>query len=98
MQSGENQALTIGNTEFSAHVASDLHDKEDLEFQLLCTDKDWFQRGVKEAIAIRKLKPTLNQDDGRYHLSAMYNKFIRTSHTIKTSRPGSKQATDNQEN
>ena len=30
--------------------------------------EDWFQRGVKEAIVKRKMKPTLNQDDGRYYL------------------------------
>ena len=82
IQSGSNQPLTLGSTEFSAHVASDAHEKDDLQYELLCTDEDWFQRGVKEAIAIRKLKPTLNQDDGRYHLSSMYSKFIRSSANI----------------
>ena len=79
MNSGENQLLTEGSTEFSAHVASEAHEKEDLKFEVICTDENWFQRGVKEAIAIRKLNPTLNQDEGRYHLSAMYSKFIRSS-------------------
>ena len=88
-----NQALTTGNTEFSAHVASDVHEKEDLEFRLLCTDDDWYQRGVKEAIAIRKLQPTLNQDDGRHHLSAMYSKVIRSSHIFKDSSKGANQTT-----
>ena len=91
--SGSNQALTTGNTEFSAHVASDVHEKEDLEFRLLCTDDDWYQRGVKEAIAIRKLQPTLNQDDGRHHLSAMYSKVIRSSHIFKDSSKGANQTT-----
>ena len=96
MESGLNQPLTLGNTEFSAHVASDIHEKEDLEYKLLCTDEDWYQRGVKEAIAIRSLKPTLNQDDGRHHLSAMYSKFIRTSHLFNTSRKGADEATVHQ--
>ena len=98
MQSGSNQQLTLGNTEFSAHVASDTHNKEDLQFQILCTDEDWFQRGVKEAIAIRKLQPTLNQDEGRFHLSAMYTKFIRSSHTMNDPRHGSQEATANHDN
>ena len=43
---GSNQLLTEGGTEFSAHVASDIHEKSDLEFTVLCKDDDWFSRGV----------------------------------------------------
>ena len=57
MQQGTNQLLTEGNTEFSAHVASDVHTKKDLQYAVLCTEEDWFKRGVKEAIAIKKIKP-----------------------------------------
>ena len=77
MDTGSNQILSTGNTEFSAHVASDIHEKSDLSFKILCTDDNWFRRGVKEAIFIRKLKPTLNQDDGRHHLSPIYDNFIK---------------------
>ena len=52
IQSDSNLPLALRSTEFSAHVASDIHDKEDLQYELLCTDEDWFQRGVKEAIAL----------------------------------------------
>ena len=90
---GSNQLLTEGGTEFSAHVASDIHEKTDLEFTVLCKDDNWFSRGVKEAVAIRKIKPSLNLDDGRYQLSPMYDKFIRTSQVIKTPRMGAKDAT-----
>ncbi len=89
---GKNQRLTPGNTEFSAHVASDTHEKDELEASILCTEENWYKRGVKEAIAIRKLKPTLNQDDGRYHLSSMYTKLIESS-DIMLSRQGIKGAT-----
>ena len=89
---GKNQRLTPGNTEFSAHVASDAHEKDELEASILCTEENWYKRGVKEAIAIRKLKPTLNQDDGRYHLSSMYTKLIESS-DIMLSRQGIKGAT-----
>ena len=92
--SGSNQLLTEGGTEFSAHVASDIHEKSDLEFTVLCKDDDWFSRGVKEAVAIRKIEPTLNQDGGRYNLSPMYNKFIRSSLVMKIPCQGTEVATD----
>ena len=60
--------------------------KKDLRTTILCTEENWYRRGVKEAIAIRKLKPTLNKDDGRHHLSPIYDKLIRTSVTLKTPR------------
>ena len=91
---GSNQLLSEGGTEFSAHVASDVHEKSDLEFTVLCKDDNWFGRGVKEAVAIRKIEPTLNQDGGRYPLSPMYNKFIRTSLVLKTPSQGTQAATD----
>ena len=91
---GTNQLLTEGGTEFSKHVASDIHEKSDLEFSVICKDENWFGRGVKEAIAIRKLNPTLNQDEGRYNLSPMYSKFIRSSLVLKTPSHGAKVATN----
>ena len=68
--------------------------KKDLKFSVLCTEENWFKRGVKEAIAIKKTKPTLNKDQGRYHLSAIYDDFIRTSLTMSTTRTGEKDGTE----
>ena len=85
---GSDQILSEGNTEFSAHVASDRHSKDDVQWRILCTDDDWFRRGVKEAIAIRKIKPTLNKDGGRYHLPRIYDDLIKSSVTMTTSRNG----------
>ena len=87
VQEGSNQLLSEGSTDFSAHVASDTHES-DLRFTVLCTEENWFKRGVKEAVAIKKIRPTLNKDQGRYHLSSVYDKFIRTSVDLKTSRTG----------
>ena len=48
IQEGSDQRLSEGNTEFSAHVASDIHNrKEDLVSTILCTDESWYRRGVK---------------------------------------------------
>ena len=38
IHSGSNQQLTIGNTEFSAHVASDQHNKDDLQYKVIGSD------------------------------------------------------------
>ena len=81
---GTNQLLTEGSTEFSSHVSSDTHEKTDLDYSIIYTEENWFKSGIKEAITIRKLKPTLNQDDGRYHLSAIYDKMIRSRLPMKT--------------
>ena len=82
---GSDQILSEGNTEFSAHVASDRHSKDDVQWRILCTDDDWFRRGVKEAIAIRKIGPTLNKDGGRYHLPRIYDDLIKSRVTMTTS-------------
>ena len=87
---------TEGSTEFSAHVATDKHEKSDLKHKILCIEDNWFKRGVKEAIAIRKIRPTLNLDDGRYHLSAMYDQFIGSHVTMEQPRRGPKDASAQQ--
>ena len=94
MQTGSDQRLTEGNTEFSAHVASYTHDRTDLRTTVLCTDDNWYRRGIKEAIAIRKIKPTLNKDDGRHHLSRIYDGLIRSSVQLKTPRPREPEASE----
>ena len=77
-----------------AHLASDTHEKGDLSFSVLCTEENWFKRGVKEAVAIRKIRPSLNKDLGRHHLSSIYDKFIQSSVTMKTTRNGAKEASE----
>ena len=94
IQEGTNQLLSEGGTDFSAHVASDIHEKSELKFSIICTEENWFKRGVKEAVAIRKIGPSLNKDQGRYHLSTIYDKFIQSSVTMKTSRNGAKDGTE----
>ena len=96
LSQGKKDPLTEGSTEFSAHVASQNHEKSDLGHSILCTEDNWFKRGVKEAIAIRKIRPSLNLDDGRYHLSTMYDKFIGDHVTLKLPRNGTMDASGSQ--
>ena len=52
LHKGTDQSLTEGNTEISAHVATDNHKKEDFEIEAIDYEQDWYRRGVKEAIQI----------------------------------------------
>ena len=76
-------------------MASDVHEKSDLGWKILCTEENWYARGVKEAIAIRKIKPTLNADAGRFHLSPIYDKLIQSSLVLKTPSQGKDDVTVN---
>ena len=40
--------------------------------EVLTTEPRWFERGVKEAIYIRALNPSLNRDGGRYNLPPVW--------------------------
>ena len=95
MSQGPKVQLTEGSTEFSAHVAKDIHEKSDLRHSIICIEDNWLKRGIKEAIAIRKIRPTLNLDDGRYHLSAMYDQFVGSHVTLKP-RKGTRDASAQQ--
>ena len=41
------------------------------------TESRWFERGVKEAIYIKALNPSLNRDGGRYNLPAVWDNIIK---------------------
>ena len=46
------------------------------EAKILTVEPKWFERGVKEAISIRALHPSINRDGGRYNLPPVYNNMI----------------------
>ncbi|KAI8511813.1 hypothetical protein Bbelb_109130 [Branchiostoma belcheri] len=50
---------------------------------ILDTERDYFARGVKEAIYIRAHQPSLNRDGGRYRLPTNFDPVL-TSHVGKT--------------
>ncbi|KAH3837099.1 hypothetical protein DPMN_110477 [Dreissena polymorpha] len=49
--------------------------------RILDLEPSWFDRGVKEAINIRTLRPALNKDRGRYQLSHTWD------HTLTSLTP-----------
>ena len=44
--------------------------------RILGLEQEWFQRGVKEAIFIHAMKPSLNQDGGHFNLSPIWHNIV----------------------
>ena len=79
LNEGKHQFLTEGSTVVSAHVANEAHRLEDMFFEIVDQDDDWLNRGYKEAIAIKNLKPDLNEDEGRCYIPPIYDQIFRTA-------------------
>ena len=52
---------TEGSTAVAQHVTR-VHDKDNIESKILTTESSWYRRGIKEALAILKHQPKLNED------------------------------------
>ena len=46
--------------------------------KILDKDSDFKKRGIREALAIRKQGKKMNRDEGRYHLSHIYDTLLRS--------------------
>ena len=73
IDSGRNIIMTEGETMVSKHMALMDHEEGEVKIEAITYEENWFDRGVREAIEIKKKKPTLNEDEGRYHLSVIYD-------------------------
>ena len=68
--------LTEGNSAVSTHLAED-HAHKKVKVSVLGRERNRLRRGIKEAIEIKKIKPTLNKNDqDRYYLPPIYDKLI----------------------
>ncbi|KAJ0057566.1 hypothetical protein NL108_009329 [Boleophthalmus pectinirostris] len=60
------------------HLKAMGHSFEDSEVQILAREKNLFERGVKEAIFVKKENPSLNRNGGlRHYLSPIYNSILK---------------------
>ncbi|XP_051781539.1 uncharacterized protein LOC127527292 [Erpetoichthys calabaricus] len=56
------------------HLQDSGHSLKDEEVHILDREERWFERGIKEAIYVKKERPSLNRGGGlRVHLSPSYN-------------------------
>ena len=74
----------------SKHIHTDQleHTVELDNTEILTTESRWFERGVKEAIFIRALNPSLNRDGGRYNLPPVWDNIIKKRVKAERSRRG----------
>ena len=73
---------TEGNTAVAQHVTR-VHSKDSIESKILATESSWYRRGIKEALAILKHQPKLNEDHGRHPIS----QIIPLSPNITSAEP-----------
>ena len=76
---GEHRRPSSTTSEVSKHIHTDSpnHTISLDNTKILSVESKWFERGVKEAIYIRALKPSLNKDGGRYNLPPVWNNIIK---------------------
>ena len=87
LSTGSNIKLTTGNTAISEHMALLEHKPGDVSVKIMRREKDKFKRGVREAINIKKHKPTLNKDlQDRFYLQPIYDNIIKPEN-LKTIPP-----------
>ena len=79
MSNGENIVTNEGMTEVSKHIAHLDHEKGDVTIKAIGYDTNWYTRGIREAIEIKKRKPTLNADEGRFHLNPIYDIILKST-------------------
>ena len=83
----EHRRPSSTTSEVAKHIHTDQpeHTVELDNTEILITEPRWFERGVKEAIYIRALNPSLNRDGGRYNLPPVWDNIIKKR--VKASRP-----------
>ena len=85
------------NSEVSRHIHQENpgHSVSLTGSRILGVEQGWFQRGVKEAIVIHAMKPSLNRDGGRFNLSLIWHNIVgeRIGKGARTLGPSSLVAT-----
>ena len=78
---GEHRRPSSTTSEVSEHVHTDNPNHNIMimleNTKILSVEHKWFERGVKEAIYIRAMNPSLNRDGGRYNLPPVWNNIIK---------------------
>ena len=89
MHEGKKESLVDPQLEKSVvkrHIRSVDHMVGDMSCSILEYEPEWEKRLFKEAIAIRTLKPSLNEDQGKRHIPHIYDNLFN-SEPYKRSHP-----------
>ena len=80
----------INDSSIYAHLKASQHSFEDKDIIILDKEHKWFERGVKEAIYVRRENPSLNRGGGlRHNLPKTYDAAIRKISKRLSSRDNS---------
>ena len=92
MHSGGGQLLSVGDTVVSKHMALNDHKPGDIEIKLLDFESNWRRRLKKETIAINRMMPDLNGNEGQY-ISPIFDPVPTKFAAIGGTRPRHPDAT-----
>ena len=70
------------------HTEQPDHNVKMEKTRILTTESRWFERGVKEAIYIKTMNPSLNRDGGRYSLLPVWDNIIERRMRTERMRGG----------
>ena len=75
LSTGSHLKLTEGTTEVSKHVAEKTNEGDPCRIKIdpITHESNWDRRLYKEAIEIKRRKPTLNEDLGKRKIPAIYS-------------------------
>ena len=65
LHNGEDIIMNPGESEVARHMVEHEHGKYKMNVKIIGREENNWKRGIKEAIEIKRKKPTLNQDDGK---------------------------------
>ena len=58
------------------HASENQHHFHKEDMTILSSENDWVKRGIREAIFIKTLKPSINNDPGRHTLSSHFDSIL----------------------
>ena len=58
------------------HARENGHHFRREDVSILCSEQDWTRRGIKEALFIKTLSPSINIDPGRHHLTDHFDTIL----------------------
>ena len=92
----EHRRPSSSNSEVAKHIHTEQpdHNVKMDNTRILTTKSRWFERGVKEAIFIKAMNPSLNRDGGRYSLPPVWDNIIERRMRTERMRGGGDQPLD----
>ena len=83
------------NSSYIYHAANSTHSIDYEGVVVKAREEDWFKRGVKEAIHIKRKASDLNKDKGRHQLPSVYDSIISSDQSTTSGQMTQSHANSN---